>query len=154
MRSDPRTLLPLTACLAALSLGATACDDEGRDTGGYSTTPTATQTAPASTATTPPATATTPARGRRPVTIAATEFRFSPPDVDVRAGRTTFVLRNQGAAPHALEVEGQGIEEETAAIGGGETARLTVDLKPGRYVIYCPVGDHRAQGMEGILTVT
>ena len=26
-------------------------------------------------------------------------------------------------------------------------------IKPGEYTFYCPVGDHRAQGMEGKLTV-
>ena len=30
---------------------------------------------------------------------------------------------------------------------------LTVDLKPGDVQFYCPVGDHRAAGMEGKLTV-
>jgi plastocyanin len=28
-----------------------------------------------------------------------------------------------------------------------------VDLEPGEYEIYCAIGDHRAQGMEGTLTV-
>ena len=31
---------------------------------------------------------------------------------------------------------------------------LKVDLdKPGRYVWYCPVGDHRERGMKGTITV-
>ena len=60
---------------------------------------------------------------------------------------------NEGEFPHALEIEGRGIEEETDEIDGGETTELTVDLEPGEYELYCPVGDHREQGMEGTLVV-
>jgi plastocyanin len=28
-----------------------------------------------------------------------------------------------------------------------------VDLKPGEYEYYCPVGNHKAEGMEGTLSV-
>ena len=30
---------------------------------------------------------------------------------------------------------------------------VTADLKAGTYTFYCPVGNHRAEGMEGTLTV-
>ncbi len=54
--------------------------------------------------------------------------------------------------PHAFEVEGNGVEEETETITAGE-ASVTVDLEAGEYTYYCPVGQHRQAGMEGKLTV-
>jgi plastocyanin len=88
------------------------------------------------------------------VEISASEFAFDPSTISLdAAGTYTFRLTNDGEFEHALEIEGQGIEEETDVIGGGETAELTVDLAEGEYVIYCPVGNHREMGMEGTLVV-
>jgi plastocyanin len=88
------------------------------------------------------------------VELTATEFAFDPSTIKVdEAGETTFTLVNDGKFTHALEIEGQGIEEETDEIDGGETTELTVDLKAGEYEFYCPVGNHREQGMEGTLVV-
>lgn len=44
----------------------------------------------------------------------------------------------------------------TSVIGTGEQDSLifTVDLEPGEYVFYCTVGNHRADGMEGMLIVS
>jgi plastocyanin len=53
--------------------------------------------------------------------------------------------------PHAIEVEGNGVEEETKTVTGGN-AEVTVDLKAGEYEYYCPVSNHR-QTMKGTLTV-
>ena len=53
--------------------------------------------------------------------------------------------------PHAVEVEGNGVEEESETVTGGET-ELTVDLEAGEYTYYCPVGS-TARTMEGTLTV-
>ena len=52
-----------------------------------------------------------------------------------------------------MEIEGGGIEEETAEISPGESAVLEVNLDPGTYVLYCPVGDHKERGMDGTVTV-
>jgi plastocyanin len=94
------------------------------------------------------------AAGGETVELVATEFAFDPADVSVEAaGETTFTLTNEGEFPHALEIEGSGLEEETEELGPGESASLTVDLEPGEYELYCPVGDHRDQGMEGTLVV-
>jgi uncharacterized cupredoxin-like copper-binding protein len=54
--------------------------------------------------------------------------------------------------PHAFEVEGNGVEEETDTITESD-ASVTVDLKPGTYEYYCPVDGHKAAGMKGTLTV-
>ena len=85
--------------------------------------------------------------------VSLTEFKIDPANPKVKAGKVTFDVSNDGSAPHALEIEGNGIEEETEVLDGGKSAQLSVDLKPGEYEWYCPVGDHAAQGMEGTLTV-
>ncbi|MDX6440258.1 MAG: hypothetical protein QOF45_2841 [Gaiellaceae bacterium] len=88
------------------------------------------------------------------VELTATEFKFDPSSVQVdKAGKTTFTIVNDGKFGHALEIEGQGVEEKTDTIDGGTTTTLTADLKPGKYEFYCPVGNHRSMGMEGTLVV-
>jgi plastocyanin len=77
---------------------------------------------------------------------------WEPGSLSAPAGSVTIKLVNESDTPHAVEVEGNGVEEETETVTGGET-ELTVDLEPGEYTYYCPVGQHRQQGMEGTLTV-
>ena len=88
------------------------------------------------------------------VDVVASDFTFDPSSLSVdAAGRTTFRLTNEGGTTHALELEGNGVEEETEEIGPGESAEVTVDLKEGRYELYCPVDGHRERGMEATLVV-
>jgi plastocyanin len=77
---------------------------------------------------------------------------WEPGSLSASSGSVTIKLVNQSDIPHAVEVEGNGVEEESDTVTGADT-ELTVDLEPGEYTYYCPVGDHRAQGMEGTLTV-
>jgi uncharacterized cupredoxin-like copper-binding protein len=88
------------------------------------------------------------------VEVVATDFEFDQRTVEVdAAGTTTFRLTNDGGTTHALQIDGQGVEEETDEIGPGESAEVTVDLTAGEYELYCPVGNHRSLGMEGRLVV-
>jgi uncharacterized cupredoxin-like copper-binding protein len=92
--------------------------------------------------------------GEQSLDLSATEYAFDPSDVSVdAAGKVTFRISNDGQQTHALEVEGNGIEEETEDIAPGESGTLTVDLKAGEYEFYCPIDGHRDQGMEGELIV-
>jgi uncharacterized cupredoxin-like copper-binding protein len=90
------------------------------------------------------------------VDMSATEFEFDPSDPTVEAGTVAFNVTNDGSAPHNLEVEGPSGEQELEQdLAPGESGTLTVDLsEPGTYEMYCPVGNHRDQGMEGEITVS
>jgi plastocyanin len=72
--------------------------------------------------------------------------------LSAKAGKVTLKIVNESDTPHAIEVEGNGVEEETKTVTGG-SADVTVDLKPGKYEYYCPVSNHR-QTMKGTLTVS
>jgi uncharacterized cupredoxin-like copper-binding protein len=89
------------------------------------------------------------------VKISETEFKLDPSSAKVdKAGKATFKVTNNGKIVHALEVEGPGEEAETDSIDPGKSATLTVDLsKAGTYEMYCPIGNHKAMGMEGKVVV-
>jgi uncharacterized cupredoxin-like copper-binding protein len=89
------------------------------------------------------------------IEVVGTEFKLQPATVQLDGpGTYTFVFRNEGGTVHALEIEGQGVEEETEEIDAGETAELTVELtEAGEYEMYCPVGNHKDQGMEGTVVI-
>ena len=87
------------------------------------------------------------------VKIGEVEYKLNPSDPTTKAGKVTLDVSNDGAVTHNLEIEGSGIEEETPDLSPGDNAKLTVDLKPGTYEIYCAIDDHKGLGMEGELTV-
>lgn len=72
----------------------------------------------------------------------------------VAAGTVTFVVDNAGALAHALAVSGSGVSEShTSTIPPGGTARLTVNLQPGSYELWCPIDKHKKLGMDTHLQV-
>lgn len=88
------------------------------------------------------------------ITITETDFALDPDSVDVEEpGTYAFEVVNEGDVAHALEVEGEGIEEETDTLDPGQRATLTVELEGGSYELYCPVGDHADRGMTGKVEV-
>lgn len=77
---------------------------------------------------------------------------FTESEYTATAGEVTIEFANESQVPHAAEVDGiDGSETET--VRGADAPPLTVDLPAGEYTIYCPVGNHRAAGMEAKLTV-
>ena len=79
-------------------------------------------------------------------------LKFDKTELTAKPGKVTITMDNPSDVPHAVEVEGQGVEEETKTLTNG-TADVTVDLKAGKYEFYCPVDGHKEGGMEGTLTV-
>ena len=135
-----RTLLALALATAVLA-GCGGGDDES------SSTPTATATAEATQQSSSGGAAlkfSAPADG---------SLKFDQGDVTAKAGKVTVEFSNPSSVPHAVEIEGNGVEEKTETVTGGEAPPVEVELKPGTYEFYCPVGGHREAGMEGTLTV-
>ena len=98
-------------------------------------------------------------------TVSAFEYGFKADGLS--SGKTEIAFENSGAQPHHLlisELTGDGTVEDveqafesekgppplseknsqsTAVIEGGETQLVTLDLKPGRYAMYCFITDRQ-----------
>ena len=81
-------------------------------------------------------------------------LKFNKKTVRLRHGRVTFLMKNPSSFPHAIAVEGHGLDKDGKIVQKGGTSRVTVTLKKGRYVFYCPVDGHRKAGMRGTLVVS
>jgi plastocyanin len=78
---------------------------------------------------------------------------FEPTELEAEAGTVTINFDNQSASvPHAVEIEGNGVQEKSETVTGAETS-VTADLEPGEYKFFCPVGNHAQAGMGGVLRV-
>jgi uncharacterized cupredoxin-like copper-binding protein len=150
-----RRALPLVALLAIAPLAACGQPDDELD-GMAVDEDAAMDTTPAGTPA-PPSPAAIADDQTRVISVELREWAVELSRDTVPAGEMTFQAMNAGTMEHALEVEGQGVEQETEHIAPGGTATLTVRLRPGTYEVYCPVVgqyDHQAQGMTTTLVVT
>lgn len=121
--------------MAVLALA--GCGGNGDDSAGGTTTMTSTT-----------------AGAMKMVEVSLVDFALEPSTVQLDApGTYTFQVTNDGQAQHALEIDGNGVEEQTDTLGPGESGEFTVELTAGEYELYCPVDGHRADGMEGTLVV-
>ncbi len=134
--------------LAVLALGVGACGGDDEESSGSASTPEATPTETA-------ASSSGSGGGGETLKIAAPadgSLKFTKSSWDAKAGKVKIDFDNPSSVPHAVEVEGNGVEEETEVVTKGKSS-VSVDLKAGTYEIYCPVGKHKQAGMEGTLTV-
>jgi plastocyanin len=94
------------------------------------------------------------------VKVTFTEFKFDAATYTVPAGeKITFDMANAGRFPHDIRIEGQGVTFEAIPANGnvatGQSASASFTFNtPGTYQMWCPVGTHRAQGMEATFIVT
>ena len=142
-----RRILLLTLAVVALSFAVAACggdDDDEADA------------EPAAEETTAETTGeTTGGGGGMTLELAADPggaLSFDQTELTASAGEVTIHLTNEAQIPHNVAVEGNGVDEVSETVTGGETS-LTLTLEPGEYTFYCAVPGHREGGMEGTLIV-
>lgn len=92
--------------------------------------------------------------GVKDVLIEGSEFKFSLPTLTLKKGeKVRLVFTNSGKMTHDWVVDELNVR--TKIINGGQTD--TIEFTPetaGTFEYYCSVGQHRANGMTGTLTVT
>ncbi|MEA2431939.1 MAG: hypothetical protein QOF65_1813 [Thermoleophilaceae bacterium] len=137
----------LCAALAALAVAGCGSSDKKSSSSSSSSQP-----APA------PAPAPAKAGGGKSsnLTLAADsggQLKFDKTTLKSKAGNVTITMDNPSPVQHAIGVRGNGVDKDGKPVGMGGKSSITVPLKPGRYIFYCPVDGHEAAGMKGILTV-
>jgi plastocyanin len=80
-------------------------------------------------------------------------FFFDPKNSDAPAGVDAIKLESEGGQ-HTLVFDGGKVPGFKLQASSGKSDELKVDLKPGKYTIFCDLPGHREAGMEGTITVT
>ena len=138
--------LSLIALLCAFAIPIAGCggdDDDGSSGGGASTS-----TSPGGGAS---------GGAAQTLKIAADPsgaLKFDKSSLTAKAGKLTIVMDNPSDLPHAVEIEGNGVEAKGETVTKGGVSKAGAKLKPGKYEFYCPVDGHKAAGMKGTLTVS
>jgi uncharacterized cupredoxin-like copper-binding protein len=89
------------------------------------------------------------------------EYRIEPSHVRIRAGRVTIVARDTGILTHNVAIEnphrkpGRPFTQyaRTRTMHPGQSATLTVTLKPGTYRLACTIANHDDLGQYATLEV-
>jgi uncharacterized cupredoxin-like copper-binding protein len=144
-----RRLIPL----AAAAIFVAGCGSDNSDDSG--STPAASTPAPASTGSS--STSSSSGGGGEQLSLSADPggaLKFDKSDLSAKAGKVTIVMKNPSGLPHAIAIEGNGVDKDGQTVQKGGTSTVTVTLKPGKYDFYCPVDGHEDAGMKGDLTVS
>jgi len=91
----------------------------------------------------------------RKVDVTLTERRIEM-DREIPAGKTAFVVRNNGKERQNFKIEGQGLDKEfMIAVAPNDTKTLNVELKRGEYKVFVPspAKDSEPKGSELSLRV-
>lgn len=160
-----RMLVPL-ALIAIAAIGVGGCGGSDNDT-----------TVTENEETSAGATSEADSAGGKTVEVKMGDYFFSPEDVTAQSGPTTIEAPNEGSVEHELvvfktnldpsklptesngDVDEEKLDEiaeeagEVADVEAGETKSENFKLTPGKYVIFCNLPGHYAQGMYGTLTV-
>lgn len=161
--------LSLLLPVAATGLLVAGCGSSAKQDDAKTTKPAVAEAGTKAVSTTPAPAPLDAASGN--VTVTTTEFKFSAPEIDAKAGKLKVTLVNKGkavhefvvlksdAAPGSLPPAGGGRVSEKTSVGEvsetdpGKTKSATLDLKPGKYIYVCNIPGHYMSGMHGELVV-
>ena len=99
------------------------------------------------------------------IAVSLGEMFVKPSATTAKAGKVTFNVSNDGATMHSFAVTKDPVKldgaepakdaalVESAMLSGGGKETVTVDLKPGKYTLYCTMGGHYAAGQKVEFTV-
>jgi uncharacterized cupredoxin-like copper-binding protein len=106
------------------------------------------------------------------VDVALAEWSVKPSVATAKAGEVTLVVTNKGAVAHEVAIVKADVAAEkwpqanaavdektlpplgrTASIDAGKSETKAFALQPGKYVLFCNVPAHYAQGMHAAFTV-
>lgn len=89
----------------------------------------------------------------REIMVTGNKFSFTPSTITVEKGTVVKLTFKNIEGFHDLKLDEFNVA--TPQINGGEEATVTFTAdKAGSFEYYCSVGNHRAMGMVGMLTVT
>jgi plastocyanin len=87
------------------------------------------------------------------INIEAGNFYFKPDTPSAKSEVVNLELDGvQGT--HTLVFDNGKVPGFQLEVNAGQKSSKKIDLKPGKYTFYCDIIGHRAQGMEGTLTIT
>jgi plastocyanin len=144
-----RSLLALALC-ATLGLAACGGSDNGSSGGGSST-----KKSNSGSGASYGSGASSSGGGGSTLRLSAdtSKLAFDKTSLSAKAGKVTLVMSNPSGIPHAVAVEGKGVDKDGKTVQKGGTSKVSATLKPGTYEFYCPVDGHKAAGMKGTLVV-
>ena len=87
--------------------------------------------------------------------VVAREYSYTLSHLQLASGPALIELDNFGEDRHDLRVQRVGARHVAGLgeVAPGSRATLALNLPPGRYSLWCSVGDHRARGMRATLIV-
>lgn len=94
--------------------------------------------------------------GNTEYTIEMSNFEYSVESITASPGETLTINLVNVEGQHDFDIDELGVDTEVTSSGDENTVTVEIpaDAEPGtEYAYYCSVGNHRALGMEGTITV-
>lgn len=95
----------------------------------------------------------TPAATMKEITVSNSGMTFNPKTLSVKRGDRVKITFNNTGGTHDLRIDSYNVGTKVIQAGQSESFEFVAD-KAGSFEYYCSVGNHRAMGMKGTLTVT